>query len=798
MRDSHQLPDSAQRSLRPLCFISSVIFALLAISFAHAAELDPAKLPPASTASIEFDRDIKPIFENSCFRCHGPERPKSQFRLDNREAALKGGSSFSDDIIPGDSAHSRLVYFTARLVPDFEMPPEGKGEPLTSEQVSLLRAWIDQGAKWGPTSSQTEVTLTTLAGWIGVSGDEKKFRELEGVREGWTGGIEHFSMRESYGVDKKLSVDGRVLFDQHDARLKLTLEKTGYGFIRFGVEQWRRYFDDTGGYYQPALQPSFDLERDLHLDHERAWIDFGLTLPQRPQLVLGYEYQSKRGDESTLQWGLVGDKNFYPSPKSIDEHTHIVKFDLAHDWRGWHVEDSARIEVYDLKSSRDNATAVSLGPLPDTLERAQEHNSHVQGVNTFTFERGVRDWWLLSGGYLFSKFDGDARLNQTTLDSSYLPAPGRFWNTDDVTLRRNSHVLSVANLFAPIENLSASLAVQNEWTRQEGFGNAHFDSGDPNLPGLFLLQPATLDSNLDIQKTMENLGVRFTGVPRSVLFAEARFEQERIGQFEQLDGNVEEQFLRDTDATNDRIDWRVGFNTSPWNWISAGAHYRGRQSDSDYDHRRDISLEGDGYSAFITARETRGEELQAKLVLRPRVWLKTTFTYERDVTDFHTTTDPIADITPGNSHHAGAYDADNYSANVTLTPFQRIYFSGTISFTETRTSTAHNEDPSIVDYRGHTWSALGSVNAVLDARTDLQIVYGFSRSDFAQNNVADGLPLGIDFTRHSLVAGVSRKLRERVTAGLRYGFYRYAEPTSGGANDYTAHGVFATLAFKWP
>src|SRR6185436_9047530 len=43
---------------------------------------------------------------------------------------------------------SPLIHFTARLVEDSEMPPRGKGEPLTAEQVGLLRAWIDQGVQW--------------------------------------------------------------------------------------------------------------------------------------------------------------------------------------------------------------------------------------------------------------------------------------------------------------------------------------------------------------------------------------------------------------------------------------------------------------------------------------------------------------------------------------------------------------------------------------------------------------------------------------------------------------------------
>src|SRR5437773_1447606 len=138
------------RPTRFACRLSLTLFTLsLAwVSRAAAAELDPGKLPPPAQVKVEFDRDIKPVFEKTCWRCHGPERPKSHFRLDNRESALKGGDN-GVDLIPGDSRKSPLVYYTARLVPDLEMPPQGKGEPLTPEQVGLLRAWIDQGANWG-------------------------------------------------------------------------------------------------------------------------------------------------------------------------------------------------------------------------------------------------------------------------------------------------------------------------------------------------------------------------------------------------------------------------------------------------------------------------------------------------------------------------------------------------------------------------------------------------------------------------------------------------------------------------
>ena len=113
-----------------------------------AAEVDLSKLPPpAAQTGLTYEKDIRPIFEKHCFKCHGEEKPKAGLRLDSREAALKG-SREGKVILPGQSAKSPLVHSVARLgEEDHWMPPEGKGQPLTAEQVGLIRAWIDQGAK---------------------------------------------------------------------------------------------------------------------------------------------------------------------------------------------------------------------------------------------------------------------------------------------------------------------------------------------------------------------------------------------------------------------------------------------------------------------------------------------------------------------------------------------------------------------------------------------------------------------------------------------------------------------------
>jgi hypothetical protein len=199
----------------------------LMVSAARAAapaEFDPSKLPPPAQVQIVFSRDIKPILSNTCYRCHAGEKPKSHFVLTTRETALKGGDA-GVDILPGQSAKSPLIYYVSRLVPEMEMPPEGKGTPLTSEQVGLLRAWIDQGVAWEQTEPEkkTELTISPTVGWTTVNGDQRKFRELYWQHEGWNGGGE-FSLTNNPTPDTKITTAGHVLLN--DYKLTLSAEKS--------------------------------------------------------------------------------------------------------------------------------------------------------------------------------------------------------------------------------------------------------------------------------------------------------------------------------------------------------------------------------------------------------------------------------------------------------------------------------------------------------------------------------------------------------------------------------------------
>jgi mono/diheme cytochrome c family protein len=125
-----------------------------------------------SGQAIDFHRDVAPIFQTYCVRCHGPEKPQGQLRLDSEAAALRGGIS-GRVIVPGKSAESLLV---KRLLGfgDASRMPLG-ADPVPAEKINLIRAWIDQGSFAAAPAAAPEPVLEPEAAHPQSSGEPGLF-----------------------------------------------------------------------------------------------------------------------------------------------------------------------------------------------------------------------------------------------------------------------------------------------------------------------------------------------------------------------------------------------------------------------------------------------------------------------------------------------------------------------------------------------------------------------------------------------------------------------------------------------
>jgi hypothetical protein len=96
--------------------------------------------------SVEYATQIAPLLAARCYDCHGPDTQESHLRLDVRDWVLRGGESGEPAIAPYDAGTSQLVAMVTTTDAAHRMPPDE--DPLSSDEVALLRNWIDQGAPW--------------------------------------------------------------------------------------------------------------------------------------------------------------------------------------------------------------------------------------------------------------------------------------------------------------------------------------------------------------------------------------------------------------------------------------------------------------------------------------------------------------------------------------------------------------------------------------------------------------------------------------------------------------------------
>jgi ankyrin repeat protein len=112
-----------------------------------------AQAQAVGPATVEYDRDVRPILMERCFGCHGPRQQQSGLRLDLRQFALRGGD-YGVVIVPGKAAESKLFKRLIGSEAGLQMPPTG---PLPQHEIETLRAWIDAGAEMPGRAVETVV-----------------------------------------------------------------------------------------------------------------------------------------------------------------------------------------------------------------------------------------------------------------------------------------------------------------------------------------------------------------------------------------------------------------------------------------------------------------------------------------------------------------------------------------------------------------------------------------------------------------------------------------------------------------
>ncbi len=106
-----------------------------------------AAIAYAQSDLVRFEQDVLPILSRHCLDCHGADEHQSALRLDTMTSALRGGDSGETVIAPGASSRSHLIERVTSTSKQLRMPPDGQ-EPLSDQEIQLLKRWIDDAESW--------------------------------------------------------------------------------------------------------------------------------------------------------------------------------------------------------------------------------------------------------------------------------------------------------------------------------------------------------------------------------------------------------------------------------------------------------------------------------------------------------------------------------------------------------------------------------------------------------------------------------------------------------------------------
>src|SRR5215203_2854277 len=135
----------------------------------------------SDSEKIDYNTQVKPIFNKKCITCHGGVKAKSDFSLLFREDALKPAKSGKYPIVPGYPGKSEMIRRITEKDEEERMPY--KHDPLTKEEISILRKWIKQGAEWGEHWAYVPVKKPQLPEikntWVRNEIDQFVYQKLE-------------------------------------------------------------------------------------------------------------------------------------------------------------------------------------------------------------------------------------------------------------------------------------------------------------------------------------------------------------------------------------------------------------------------------------------------------------------------------------------------------------------------------------------------------------------------------------------------------------------------------------------
>lgn len=665
--------------------------------------------------------------------------------------------------------------------------------PMTPEQMfeggtNAYNNWIEFGV-----------------GGFFTSGNKSQFQQQNQISGGPFGGIEDLHIQEQIAKGTTMTLDGRGIFDEHDYKLNLALDKEKLGYLHFSASEYRTWYNGDGGFFPPS-GPYYSQPGDAQaLDQGDFSIEAGLTLENLPKITFKYEHTFREGDESSTIWGYTHPaggslvQGLSPSINNIDEKSDIFQLDVTHNINA--VDFGAGIR-YESGSMND---ALKIDQFPG--ESYQQNITDRQGtsydlLNVHSFaESWLNKNVMISAGFAFSDLDNDftgSRIYGSQYDVSY--SPNAQSGLGYYGLTGGSHLYEYVgdlNLFTrpwPHLTIVPSLRVQQQ---NSDATSSAFETLSDFQPEPFAGLSAA--SDLDVR---ERLDMTYNGITNWVLYARAELTEgngnlAESGGLIPLNGigvepvNYNQQLDRFFQKYGAGVRWYPARGLT----LDAAGYYKRNHYDYDYTLDSTPNDSFTRYPAYLALQDFETYDGSFRVTFRPRQNISTVSRYEYQYSTVNTAPDPVSGLPQVESSRT---IGNIIGEDISWTPWSRLYLQAGLSYVLNETKTpASDYTPAILPAQNNYWTLNFSSGLVLDDKTDLKLGFFYYSAGDYQNNSPNGVPYGSGEQTYAITATLTRRITKNIRWSLKYGYSASDNITFGGHQNYAAQMVYSSLQYRF-
>ena len=683
--------------------------------------------------------------------------------------------------------------------------------------ASLLAAGVQaQAAGTAKPEQVYEGGAEPLSNWVELSagglmtdGNKAQAQQRTQLNSGAFGGIEDLHVQSEIAKKTTFKLDGHGIYDNHNYKLSLGVEKEDLGFIKFSFENFRTLDANNGG-YAPATATAYPNAGDaLALDRGKISLEAAYNKEGQPKVNFKYTHSYRNGDKGTTIWGQAysadsGANLFsygvYPGINSIDEKSDAFQLDVTHKIKKVDVGLGVRYEHGEMNDAlKQTFIDQSLGAYRVTDRQGTSYDL----LNFHSFaESWLKPNQFVSAGFSFANLDNTftgSRIYGDDFDVIYSPGyanNGLGYSSLNGGSHENQYVLNLNWMYLPTKEftITPSLRVQQEdWDgNSDGLGTS-LSNSDP-------FSSSSTRNALDVRERLE---ARYTGVTNWVFTACADWTegQGNLNINGGLTGAPYGPSPVQAQTDDSRFFQKYSLNARWYPVKQASLDVGGYYKDNQYDYNflQDSITPNNGagflYPAFLVYQGFQTWDGNVRLTLRPFSKITLVSRYEYQDSSIATRPDPASGLSELDSSRMHSHIVGQ---NISWTPLNWLSFQAGGNYVVSETETpASAVTQSILNSQNNYWTVNFNTGLVLDDKTDLNLGYYYYRAADGQGAVVNGLPLGTDAQEHSASATLTRRINKNLRLNLKYAFTRYEDYVAAGAYNFDSHVVFTSLQYRF-